>query len=175
MITDIHKRAVRMWVYSKLSNSEIDPSVLIISQVTGKIPKMITRPSNTVELCQLNNELNGLSDLTEAEKVEIQKYGIQLVNSNDGSRSIMLAKAQWLKWLNRIGYILGIISIGIGGFTWWILGFGILTWWAFGAAKMASHKQNYEPEQAWEMPAHVIIHVLALGGLWGFSIFNIIK
>lgn len=175
MITNIHKKAIEIWVFSKLSDKEINPTIIILDQLTGKTPQMTEEPINTIELCQRINEIKGLPDLTEDENVEIQKYGVQLMISNKGSRNRMLAKALWLTWLNRIGYLLGAISIGIGGFTWWILGFGIGTWWAFGAAKLASQKQSQEPGPAWEMPAHVIIHVLALCGLFGFSIFNFIK
>lgn len=175
MITDIHKRAIEMWVFSKLSDEKTNPSIIILDYLTGEMPQMTEEPTNTIQLCQKINEIKGLSELTEDEEVEIQKYGVQLMLSNKGSRNRMLAKALWLTWLNRIGYVLGAVSIGIGGFSWWILGFGVGTWWAFGAAKMASQKQNHEPGPAWEMPAHLIIHVLALFGLFGFSIFNLIK
>lgn len=164
-----------MWVFSKLNDIETNPSIFILYHLIGKIPQMTEEPSNTIQLCKKINELKDLPDLTEDENVEIQIYGVQLLVSNKGSKNRMLAKALWLSWLNKIGYVLGTISIGIGGYTWWILGFAIGTWWAFGAARMASQKQNHEPGPAWEMPVYIIIHLLVLCGLFGFSIFNLIK
>lgn len=84
MITHIHKRAVEMWVFSKLNDSETNPSIIILDQLTCKMPQMTSEPSNTVQLCQKINELKGLPDLTEDEKVEIQKYGVKLMISNKG-------------------------------------------------------------------------------------------
>ena len=175
MVNETHKSAIEMWVFSKLNNSETNPSLVILEHLTGQIPILNSEPENTVQLCQKINEIQGLEDLTEDEKMEIQKYGIQVVEKNKGSKNRMMAKALWLRWLNWIGYILGAISIGVGGFSWWVLGFGIGTWWAHGAAKMASQKQRHEPGPAWEMPAHIIIHLIALLGLIGFSIYNIMK
>lgn len=175
MISELHKRAVKMWVFSKHNSEETNPSIIILEHLTGKIPNLDKKPQNTVQLCQKINEIKGINDLTEDEKVEIQEYEVQLMISNKGSKNVMLAKTLWLTWLNRIGYILGAVSIGVGGFSWWIIGLGIGTWWAHGAAKMASQKQNHEPIPAWEMPAHIIIHLAALLGLFGFSIYNIIN
>lgn len=175
MITEIHKRAVQMWVFSKLENKESNPSIVIIEHLIGTGSPLTNLPGSTVELCQKINELQGLADLTEDEKLDIQKYGVQVVISNDKSKNKMLAQPLMLVWLNRIGYLLGLVSILVGGFTWWIAVFGIGTWWAFGAAKLASQKQRSDPGPSWEMPAHLIIHILALCGLFGFSIYNFIK
>ena len=45
----------------------------------------------------------------------------------------------------------------------------VIEMWIFGVAKMVSQKQNYELGSVWEMPAYVIIHVLALCGLLDFD------
>lgn len=175
MITDTHKRAIKMWVFSKLNNSDINPSVIILNQLTGESPPMTINISDTVQLCQKINEIKGLPDLKEEEIKEIQKYGVHLMISNEGSKNVMLAKALWVNWVNWAGYLLGAISIGIGSFNWWILVFSIGTWWAYGATKIAIQKQSTEHRPTWEKPAHIIIHILALSGLIGSSVFNLIK
>ena len=175
MINETHKRAVEMWVFSKLNNSETNPSLVILEHLTGQIPNLVNEPENTVQLCQKINEIQGLEDLTEDEEIEIQRYGIQVVENNKQSKNRIISKAFWLTWLNWTGYILGAISIGIGGFSWWILGFGVGTWWAHGAAKMAARKERLAPGPGWEMPAHIIIYLIAVIGLIVFSIYNVMK
>lgn len=174
-MTNIHKRAIEMWVISKINNSETNPSTIILAQLIGEIPEMTNQPSTTLQLCQKINELKGLPDLTENEKVEIQKYGIQLMINSNGSKKTFFSKTLLLIRLNNIGYILGALSLIIGGFTWWILAFGYGTWLAHGAAKMANQKQNHEHSRAWEIPVHFIIHILTLIGLFGAAIFNLLK
>jgi hypothetical protein len=174
MIKDIHKRAVEMWVTSKDINLDVNPAYFIIEQLTGNKPDLGNEPQNTVELCQVINDLNGWGSLSENEKLEIQSYGLILLNKSKKSKLEKLFNYNALKLVNWLGYLLGLISIIIGGFTWWIIGLGIGTWWATGAAKMASQKLETEPGYSWEMPVHIIIHLLALIGLIVFSIYNLI-
>ena len=59
MITDIHKRAIEMWVFSKLSDEKTNPSIIILDHLTGEMPQMTEEPTNTIQLCQKINEIKG--------------------------------------------------------------------------------------------------------------------
>ena len=161
-----------MWVMSKLNNSETNPSIVILEHLTGQIQDLRNEPQNTIQLCERINVIKGFDELTEEEIEEIQIYGIETMEANKSSKIWTLAKTYGLSWLNRIGYILGAISIGVGGFSWWIVGFAIGTWWANGAARMAAQKQDIQPGPSWEMPVHLVIHFIMLCGLISFSIYN---
>ena len=175
---EIHKRAVEMWLFAKQNDNstpKANPSIIVIEHLTGQIINLDNEPQNTVQVCQKINEIKGLGDLSEEDKIEITKYGIQLYHNSKGSKTQVFIKALWLPLLNWIGYILGSISIGIGGFSWWIVGLGIGTWWAYGAAKIAANRLNYEPRPSWEISAHMFTHIVIVLGLIGFSIYNLIK
>lgn len=77
-------------------------------------------------------------------------------------------------WIQRFGYLLGLVSIGYAGFSWLILILLIGTWWARGAITMCIQKQAAEGGPRWEMPAHICLHLGLLVSLYVFSLRNIL-
>jgi hypothetical protein len=78
-------------------------------------------------------------------------------------------------WIQRAGYILGLVSMGYAGFSWLILSLIIGTWWARGAITMCIQKHDIEGGPSWEMPAHIGIHLVLLISLFVFSIRHFLQ
>ena len=72
-------------------------------------------------------------------------------------------------------YALGFFSLAISGFSWLIVGLIIAVWWARGAITMCMQKQELEGGPGWEFPLHVIVHVVLMLALCGFSFAHIFK
>ncbi|MBA7518145.1 hypothetical protein ES705_10211 [subsurface metagenome] len=174
MINDIHKRVMELWILSKEKDEELNPSRLIYEQLTGQTANFNSEPKNAIELCEKINEINGDEPLSEKDKVDLGTYGAILFADKEKFVKKALYQASFFKIFNWIGYIFGIISIVIGEFSWWIIGFLIGTFWANGAAKLAAQKQRSNPGPAWEMPVHIAVHLLAWLGLIIFSVINLL-
>jgi hypothetical protein len=171
MVRNIHKRAIELWVVSKIQNKKFNPAPFILSQLTGQ-SQCPGEPQNAVQLCEIINDVRGFDRFTHDDLQEIQNYCRAIFEAEKGSR---MSTTDWLNWT---GYLLAPVSIAIGGFSWWILGFAIATWWANGALALAAERQGAEKSlecpPAQETSVQFILHVLALGGLIGFSIYNVI-
>lgn len=118
MITDIHKRAMELLILSKEKDKELNPSSFIYEQLTGQIASFDTEPANAIELCEKINEINGGEPLTEKDKVDLGTYGAILFANKEKFVKNTLHQASFLKIFNWIGYILGIVSLVIGGLSW---------------------------------------------------------
>ena len=153
---------------SKRNDENINPSHFILSQIFDESQSPPQTITNMVELCRFVNEKQGIGPLTNEDEEKIQMYGILLWREFETNSGMV----KWLNWkiiVQNASYGIGLGSILYVGFNWWIVAFMIATWWANGAAKMAAQKPE---KKSWEMTAHMIIHLLALLGLLGFSVQN---
>jgi len=172
MVSELHKRAILQWFYSKRKETDPNPSIIIIKQLTGISIPSENQPKNVEELCEKINELTEIPSLSEIEKKGIQQYLIELV-FNPPSKISFFAKTGFLKILNYLGYSIGVMSLIVAGFSWWIIGLSYATWLAHGATKVAFANKNKEFVKSWELPVHMILHFSALTGLIVFSFYRI--
>jgi hypothetical protein len=166
MITEKHKKAIRLWINSKSKDNTKNPSIEILTFITNKVPNNTQNIENTVQLCQEINILEGLNPLTKDEELQIQAYGIQFFTEENGNPEKNLNKGKFFRILNFIGYLLSAVSLGATGLSWWTIGFIVGTWWSYGALKMAIEKQETKPGPQWELPIHGIIYLIAIIGLF---------
>lgn len=174
-INESYKRVLELWLLAKDKDKEGNPSRFIYQQITGQIPDFDTEPQNAIELCEVVSEKMGFEKLSEQNKVDISTFAALLLKDKEKIINRTVFKAYLKKTINWIAYAFGIVSIIIGGISWWIIGFIIGTFWANGAANLAAQKQRTEPGPKWEMPAHIFIHLIAVLGLIGFSIYNLLN
>lgn len=155
MILPIHKRAVDLWLTAKQLNEKENPTTFIYIELTGKISEKYPKAKDITELCAGINDILCHQQLSEQDKIEIQKYGIIQFRASQQN----LGFVKLFSFLTFAINILTIISLIVGGINWWIIGLAIGTWWAKGVAKMATQKQVTDPGPKWELPIHYIIHM----------------
>jgi hypothetical protein len=164
-----------MWNYAKQLEKDVNPAPIILQQLTGNIPTQENMPKTAFEVCEKINDINNLNTLSENEKSEIMEYMIDVQFRATESKTNLFLKAHFLKTLNKVGYLIAVISLIFGGFSWWVIGFAYATWLAFGATTVASKNRYKEHVKSWELPVHILLHIIALLALIGYSIFNLIN
>lgn len=169
-INDTYVRAVELWVHMKLKDENINPADGIIYALTDSIrPRGVPEPCNTVQLCEVLAQMQGLPPLTSEEKRKIEVQVMLALEEQLRGRGTVIW-GQRIVWMNRIGFLLGAVALGFD-FTWWTLAVMAATWFAFGSARAAS-QMNDQP--SWVAPTYAIAHLFFLAVLYCMSIWIII-
>lgn len=174
-IHESYKRILQLWIIAKDKDKDGNPSHFIYQQITGEVPDFETEPQNAIELCEVVGEKLGYEKLSEQDEIDISTYAALLYKDKDKFIKRAVFQAYFKKIINWIAYVLGILSLVIGGLNWWIIGFIVGTFWSNGAANLAAKKQRTEPGPKWVMPFHIIIYLIALVGLIVFSVINLLN
>jgi len=169
-MNDLHQRAILLWIYAKKRDASANPAEGIFFALTdGVWPSGISLAENTIQLCDVLNEVKGWAPLTEEGKHRLNSQALMLMQQNEkGRTSLNLAKI--LPWLDRSGYLLGFLSFLLTGFSWWILILMFSVWSCHGAARTAVAFAKKEARPSWEVPALGLLHAIALLGLLSVAI-----
>lgn len=170
-LKDIYAQAIELWVYQKLRDEERNPADGIVFALTNTLrPRDIPEPGNTVQLCEALARMIGSPPLTDDEKKSIQLAGILAYEQyrRGGGR---INWARRLVWINRVGYVLGAVALGIN-FSWWIIILIGATWSAMGAARVSSQSDD---QPTWATPAHILLHLSLLVTLYAVSLIKIVQ
>ena len=168
----IHEQAVELWLIVKSMDKNENPSIYIFMELLNRPYIKDVLPKNIVELCQEINNEKGFGELSEDEKTEIKAFAIKLFEKKKKMKEDNSSSSQ--RWVSRlanfgqvfhiittISVILGIISLFVGGFSWWIIGLFWGNWEASGALNVAAVRLREEERPYWELPVHILI-VLAV-------------
>lgn len=170
-LKDIYAQAIELWVYQKLRDEERNPADGIIFALTNTLrPRDIPEPGNTVQLCEALVSMMGSPPLTHDEKKSIQLAGI-LAYEQQRRGGGRFNWARRLVWINRVGYVLGAIALGIN-FSWWLIILIVATWSAMGAARISSQRDD---QSTWVTPAHILLHLTLMVTLYAVSVMMIVQ
>ena len=137
-------------------------------------PLGLPEPNDAIELCSILSRTFGEPPLSEDGRNRLNAMALGLFHEYSRGRGPVRFLA-YLRWANRVGYLLGLVSLILSGFTWWVVGLGFAVWSCFGAARTAARMRNEGPRPSWEVPAIALMHLVALVGLYTASIAHLLE
>ena len=174
-LDEIHERAILLWIQAKAKNPEDSPARGIFFVLTNESwPRGMPEPRDAVELCSVLSQAFGEPPLAEdaRENLNARAFALFQQYSRGGGPARLFI---YLKWANRVGYAIGLLSLILAGFSWWVVGLGFAVWSCFGAARTAARMRNEGPRPSWEVPAIGVMRLVALVGLYAASVVNVLN
>jgi hypothetical protein len=174
-LDDIHERAILLWIQAKQANPEENPAHGIYFVLTNKSwPYGLPEPNDAIELCSILSQTFGDPPLSEDARNRLNVKAFALFHEYTRGRGPVRIFA-YLKWANRVGYALALLSLSLSGFSWWVVGLGFAVWSCFGAARTATRMRDDGPRPSWEVPAISLMHFIALVALYTASVVKLLS
>ena len=175
-IVDQHRRMIELWIHLTREREE-GPSrsevAAMFFAVTDEALPAGEDPQNAIELCETLSRWRGDPPLTDEERTTLN--GLAVATSMAyGEGKTTIQRARWIRRLDGLGYLLGLASLFVAGFSWWILILMFGTWSGNGAARMAAKQRAREPETPMGFVFPMVVHVGSLAGLIILSVWRMV-
>lgn len=173
-VNQLHERAIQLWIHFKKLDENKNPAANIFFALTDKLwPGDIPIAQNVIELCNVLNTASGYKPLTLEERHHLNALAVHLFTQQEtGASPFQIVK--YLVWVDRIGYVLGLVTLVVAGFSWWIMVLMVAVWLFHKSALTAARMAAHEPRPSWEAPVLGFMHVGALCALIGLSVARLI-